>query len=65
MFALLLLLAFLLFATIITVISYKLGKTKTDNPRMAAIIGLVTSFFPPLAIIYIIVLLLKDDAAIV
>jgi hypothetical protein len=65
MFVLLLLLLFVAFAGAVTWCSYKLGKTKTENPKMAAIIGFCTSFFPPLALIYLVVLLLKDDAAIV
>ncbi|WP_416305449.1 hypothetical protein [Neptunicella sp. SCSIO 80796] len=65
MFALLLVVVFLLFAGTISWCSYKLGQTKTENPRMAATIGFGLSFLPPLALIYLVVLLLKEDAAIV
>lgn len=65
MFSILLTIIFLLFVFTVTWCSYKLGKTKTENPRVAAVIGAISAFFPPLAIIYLVVLLLKEDAAIV
>ncbi len=65
MYSLLVGLASLAFLITVTVISYRLGQTKTDNPQKAAIIGFFTAFFPPLALIYLIVLLLKEDASVV
>ncbi|GAA0369216.1 hypothetical protein GCM10009092_36840 [Bowmanella denitrificans] len=65
MFALLLALLFAGFVIVVTMCSYKLGKTKTENPRLAALIGLLVAFLPPLALIYLAILLFKDDVAIV
>ena len=56
---------FILFAATVTLISYRLGQTKSDNARTAALIGFLLSFLPPLALIYLVVLSLKEDAAIV
>ncbi len=55
--------AFVLFAATVTLISYRLGLTKSDNARVAALIGFLLSFLPPLALIYLVVLSLKEDAA--
>lgn len=56
-------LLFLIFVTCMTVVSYKLGLTKTENARLSGWIGFLLSFLPPLALIYLVVLSLKDDAA--
>ena len=56
-------LVFLVFAASMAAISYRLGRTKTENARLAGWIGFLLSFLPPLALIYVIVLSLKDDAA--
>ena len=42
-------------------LSYYLGKRKTQNPKVTAVIGVLLSFIPPLALIYIAVLVLKND----
>lgn len=44
-----------------TIISYQLGKTKTENPRTAGILGFILGFLPPLALVYLIILALKED----
>jgi len=54
-----------LFLGTMTLISYKLGQLKTDNAKAAAITGFLLSFIPPFAVIYIAVLLLKEDVDIV
>ncbi|MCC2616235.1 hypothetical protein LJ739_08285 [Aestuariibacter halophilus] len=54
--------AFILF---VTLTSYRLGVRKTENPRLTAMVGFVLSFFPPLALIYLAVLLFKEDTGIV
>ncbi len=46
-------------------VSYRLGTYKTENATKAAMLGFVLSFLPPLALIYLIVLFLKEDVAIV
>lgn len=46
-------------------LSYKLGVNKTENPKRAAIIGFLLAFLPPLALIYLVILLLKNDSEIV
>lgn len=55
----------LIYITCVTVLSYKLGINKTENAKRAGIIGFLLSFIPPLALIYIAVLLLKQDSDIV
>ncbi|GLX80438.1 hypothetical protein tinsulaeT_37780 [Thalassotalea insulae] len=55
----------ILYLITVTVLSYRLGKTKTENPKMAAIIGFVLAFLPPLALIYLAVLLFKEEVSIV
>ena len=42
-------------------LSYYLGKRKTSNPKIAVLIGLVLCLTPPLNIVYIIVLMLKNN----
>ncbi|MBN7818650.1 hypothetical protein [Bowmanella yangjiangensis] len=65
MFVLLLPLLFIVFVVTVTLCSYKLGITKTENPKLAALLGFLASFAPPLALIYLAVLLFKDDVAVV
>ncbi|WP_241242387.1 hypothetical protein [Thalassotalea sp. G2M2-11] len=55
----------ILYLIIITVLSYRLGKTKTDNPKMAAIIGFILACLPPFALIYLAVLVFKDEVSVV
>lgn len=40
---------------------YYLGKRKTSNPKIATLIGVVLCITPPLNLVYIIVLMLKND----
>ena len=44
-----------------TVLTYILAKKKTETPMIATMIGFVLSFLPPISIIYLIVLVLKND----
>lgn len=56
----------LLFISFIIVgcLSYYLGKRKTSTPKIATFIGVVLCITPPLNIVYLVVLMLKDDAQI-
>ena len=63
MFALIIALVVIAFVLAVTLTSYKLGKTKTENPKLAAMTGFLLCFLPPLALIYLVVLLFKEDAA--
>lgn len=65
MFALLLPLLFIAFVISVTWVSYQLGTTKTDNPKLCALLGFLLAFLPPIALIYLVVLLFKDDSSIV
>jgi 4-amino-4-deoxy-L-arabinose transferase-like glycosyltransferase len=56
---------FILFLVFVTVSAYRLGKNKTENARTAAMIGFVLAFFPPFALVYLLILLLKNDSSIV
>lgn len=63
MFSWIITVAFLVFITVVTVLSYRLGRTKSESANVAAVIGFLLSFIPPFALIYLIVLSLKEDAA--
>ncbi|MCB1694175.1 MAG: hypothetical protein KDI19_15495 [Pseudomonadales bacterium] len=65
MFTLIPIVLFVLFALAMTWICYRLGQTKTENPGRAAAIGLVLSFVPPFALVYVLVLVLKEEVGIV
>ncbi|WP_076537388.1 hypothetical protein [Shewanella sp. UCD-KL21] len=52
------------FIIFITWMSYKLGKSKTSNPKTISAIGFLLSFMPPLALIFIAVLALKSEPSI-
>lgn len=49
------------YVIVITGLSYRLGCTKTEDPKKAAIIGFLLSFLPPFALIYLVILVLKSD----
>jgi len=42
-------------------LSYYLGRRKTTTPKTATLIGVLLCFIPPLNIVYLIVLMLKND----
>ena len=42
-------------------LSFYLGKRKTNSPKLAALIGVLLSLIPPLGLIYIVFLVLKND----
>jgi len=65
MYSLIFFVAFILFLVFVTWSAYRLGQSKTENARTAAMIGFVLAFFPPFALVYLLILLLKDDSAIV
>lgn len=65
MFAFILFILFVLFSAFVTRTAYTLGKTKTENARLAAIFGFLLSFIPVFALIYLLVLFLKNDVDIV
>jgi hypothetical protein len=44
-------------------LSYYLARRKTTNPKLATVIGVLLCITPPLNIVYIIVLLLKNDVS--
>ena len=44
-----------------SVLSYYLGKRKTSTPKIATFIGVLLAFIPPLGLIYIAILVLKND----
>jgi len=53
------------FLVAVTWASYRLGKTRTDNAKAAALIGFLLCFIPPFAVIYLAVLLLKPEVDVV
>ncbi|MFQ3288041.1 MAG: hypothetical protein ACI93V_000252 [Alteromonadaceae bacterium] len=46
---------------IVGALSYYLGKRKTSTPKRVALLGVVLCITPPLNIVYLIVLMLKND----
>jgi hypothetical protein len=48
---------------IVGAISYYLGKRKTTTPIIATLIGIGLCILPPLNIVYLIVLMLKNDVS--
>jgi hypothetical protein len=51
----------LVFIPIMVVLSYYLGKRKTQTPKLATLIGFILAFIPPLALVYIAALVIKND----
>lgn len=50
-----------LFALIMGAICYYLGRRKTQTPVLAGLLGVVLSIIPPLGLVYLAVLVLKND----
>ena len=42
-------------------LSYYLGKRKSSSPKVVTLIGVILCITPPLNIVYLIVLMLKND----
>lgn len=42
-------------------LSYYLGKRKTTNPKIATLVGVLLCITPPLNLVYLLVLTLKND----
>lgn len=49
------------FVSTVTWLSYYLGKTKTENPVVSGVIGFFTSLVPPVGLIYLVILSLKQE----
>lgn len=52
---------FVFFVPIMGFLCYYLGKRKTQTPKLTAFLGVLLCFIPPLVLVYIIVLLMKND----
>ena len=48
-------------ALIMAGLCYYLGKRKTQTMLLAAVVGVLTAFIPPLALLYLAALVLKND----
>ena len=48
-------------AVITAVFGFILGRTKTTSPRLSATLGFFGGLFQPIGIIYLMILLLKND----
>ena len=48
---------------VITGLSFYLGKRKTQNVKTTTFIGFLLSFMPPLSLIFVAVLALKNDVS--
>ena len=51
----------MLFIPLIGFLSYYLGKRKTQTPKLATFFGVLLAFIPPFALLYIMVLIVKND----
>ncbi|MCH8492734.1 MAG: hypothetical protein LAT53_05815 [Idiomarina sp.] len=51
----------LIFGVIIGLVSYYLGRRKTQTPVLAGVLGFVLGLIPIFGIIYLVVLMLKKD----
>lgn len=51
----------IIFAIFMVIVGYYLGKRKTTTPVVTSVIALFTAFVPPIALIFLIVLVLKKD----
>lgn len=51
----------ILTAVVSGILSFYLGKRKTQTPILATVIGVILAFIPPLALIYLAALVLKND----
>ncbi|CAD5273319.1 conserved hypothetical protein [Alteromonas sp. 38] len=49
------------FALLMAALGYYLGKRKTQSPNLTAVVAFFAALVPPLAIILLIVLVLKND----
>lgn len=49
------------FMLVIGLLSYYLGRRKTQTPVVAAVIGVLLSLIPPLGLVYLGMLLIKAD----
>lgn len=45
-------------------LSYYLGRRKTSTPKVATLVGVLLCIAPPLNIVYLIVLMLKNDTVV-
>lgn len=50
-----------IFAIIMAIVCFYLGKRKTQTPVLVSIIGFFSALVPPIALIYLLVLTLKKD----
>ena len=51
----------IVFAVIMALVTFYFGKRKTETPILASIIGFFSALIPPLALVYLIVLICKKD----
>ncbi|MBW8189667.1 hypothetical protein K0504_01350 [Neiella marina] len=51
----------LVLAIVMAVACYYLGKRKTNTPILVSVIGFISATVPPLALIFLMLLVLKND----
>lgn len=51
----------LILAIVMAVLGYYLGKRKTETPVLTAVIAFFTALIPPIALIFLMILVLKKD----
>ena len=51
----------IVFILVVGVLSYYLGRRKTQTPILAGLLGLVLSIIPPFGLVYLVVLVFKKD----
>ena len=48
-------------AVVMAILGYYLGKRKTQTPILTAIVAFFTALVPPVALLFLVVLVLKND----
>ncbi|WP_423186685.1 hypothetical protein ACO1PK_00250 [Alishewanella sp. d11] len=52
------------FVLVVGVLSYYLGRRKTEKPILAGLLGVFLCIMPPLALVYLMVLFFKKDVGV-
>ena len=48
-------------AVVMAILGYYLGKRKTQTPILTAVVAFFTALIPPVALLFLVVLVLKND----
>ena len=51
----------ILFLIVVAILSYYLGRRKTQTPFIATLLGIMLALIPPFALIYLVALMFRKD----